>query len=389
MQWSKLPTPCYVVDEALIEKNLKILKGVMDRTGAKILLAQKAFSMYELYPLVGSFLAGATASGLYEARLGYEEMVLPLKQAGKVCENHVFAPAFKEDEFDELLQYSDHIVFNSLKQVDKFGEKAKACGKSIGLRINPECSTQEGHAIYDPCAPYSRMGVTAEKFYSELAETDSLLGMLDGLHFHTLCEQDADALEKTLYVVEEKFGPLLSGMKWINFGGGHHITRPGYDLEKLEGCIRRMQEKYGLTVYLEPGEAVALNAGFLVTTVLETMHNGMDIAILDTSAACHMPDVLEMPYRPPLCESGEPGEKAFTYRLTGPTCLAGDVIGDYSFDAPLKEGDRLVFEDMAIYSMVKNNTFNGMPLPAIVLKEKSGECRIVRQFGFEDFKCRL
>ena len=212
---------------------------------------------------------------------------------------------------------------------------------------------------------------------------------MDGLHFHTLCEQNSDALKRTLDAVEEKFGRYLPNMKWINFGGGHHITRPDYDISTLEQCIRRMQERYGLTVYLEPGEAVALNAGFLVTRVMETVSNGTDIAILDTSAACHMPDVLEMPYRPPLRGSGQPGEKAFTYRLGGPTCLAGDVIGDYSFDAPLREGDRLIFEDMAIYSMVKNNTFNGMPLPALVLREKSGDCRILKQFGYEDFKGRL
>lgn len=395
MQFSQLPTPCYVVDQALIEKNLAILKGVMDRTGAKVLLAQKAFSLYALYPLIGSSLSGAAASGLFEARLGYEEMVRPLRAQGRHCENHVFSPAFREEEFDALLQYADHIVFNSFRQVEKFGPRAQAAGKSIGLRINPECSTQEGHAIYDPCAPGSRLGVIWKNFQSEKdaaserGRSETLFSLLDGLHFHTLCEQNSDALKRTLDAVEEKFGRYLPNMKWINFGGGHHITRPDYDISTLEQCIRRMQERYGLTVYLEPGEAVALNAGFLVTRVLETVSNGTDIAILDTSAACHMPDVLEMPYRPPLRGSGQPGEKAFTYRLGGPTCLAGDVIGDYSFDAPLREGDRLIFEDMAIYSMVKNNTFNGMPLPALVLREKSGDCRILKQFGYEDFKGRL
>lgn len=395
MQFSQLPTPCYVVDQALIEKNLAILKGVMDRTGAKVLLAQKAFSLYALYPLIGSSLSGAAASGLFEARLGYEEMVRPLRAQGRHCENHVFSPAFREEEFDALLQYADHIVFNSFRQVEKFGPRAQAAGKSIGLRINPECSTQEGHAIYDPCAPGSRLGVTWKNFQSEKdaaserGRSETLFSLLDGLHFHTLCEQNSDALKRTLDAVEEKFGRYLPDMKWINFGGGHHITRPDYDISTLEQCIRRMQERYGLTVYLEPGEAVALNAGFLVTRVLETVSNGTDIAILDTSAACHMPDVLEMPYRPPLRGSGQPGEKAFTYRLGGPTCLAGDVIGDYSFDAPLREGDRLIFEDMAIYSMVKNNTFNGMPLPALVLREESGDCRILKQFGYEDFKGRL
>lgn len=388
-EMKKLPTPCYVVDEAKIEQNLEILRGVMDRTGARILLAQKAFSMYALYPLIGEYLSGATASGLYEARLGMEDMVLPLKKQGKSCENHVFSPAFREEEFEEILTYCDHIVFNSLKQVEKFGKRAKECGKSVGLRINPQCSTQEGHAIYDPCAPGSRLGVTKENLVQGLAAQPEIFSYIDGLHFHTLCEQDADALEVTLAAVEEAFGEYLPRMKWINFGGGHHITREGYDMERLEHCIRRMQEKYGLIVYLEPGEAVALNAGYLVTTVLETMHNDMDIAILDTSAACHMPDVLEMPYRPPLKDSGGAGEKPYTYRLGGPTCLAGDIIGDYSFDSPLKEGDRLYFQDMAIYSMVKNNTFNGMPLPSIALLKKDGRCELVKQFGYEDFKRRL
>ena len=314
---------------------------------------------------------------------------------GRSCENHVFSPAYREEDFQELLQYCDHIVFNSRAQAEKFGRRAKAAGKSVGLRINPECSTQEGHAIYDPCAPGSRLGVTRGNLGKE--REDGLWSLLDGLHFHTLCEQDSDALEKTLDAVEERFGEYLPGMKWINFGGGHHITREGYDIPRLERCIRRMQEKYGLTVYLEPGEAVALNAGFLVTEVLEVQESAgpeseegnVRNVILDTSAACHMPDVLEMPYRPPLQGSGQPGEKKMTYRLGGPTCLAGDVIGTYSFEEPLAEGDRLVFEDMAIYSMVKNNTFNGMPLPALVLRNRDGEYRVVKRFGYEDFKGRL
>ncbi|RKJ19697.1 carboxynorspermidine decarboxylase [bacterium D16-50] len=388
MVFSELPTPCYVVDEALIERNLEVLKGVMERTGAKILLAQKAFSMYALYPMMGEYLSGAAASGLYEARLCAEEMVRPMEQRGRALENHVFSPAYKSEEFDEILKFGDHIVFNSWRQVERFGPRAKAAGKSIGLRVNPECSTQEDHAIYDPCAPGSRLGVTKENFLRGW-EAVAGQGAVDGLHFHTLCEQNADALERTLEAVEEKFGRYLKGMSWINFGGGHHITRKDYDLPRLERCIRKMQEKYGLTVYLEPGEAVALNAGYLIAKVLELVHNGMDIAILDTSAACHMPDVLEMPYRPPLQGSGLPGEKPYTYRLGGPTCLAGDIIGDYSFSAPLKEGDRLVFEDMAIYSMVKNNTFNGMPLPAITVRRKDGEYEIIKKFGYEDFKGRL
>lgn len=382
-----LPSPCYIVDEAKIIDNLNILRGVMDRTGVHILLAQKAFSFYRLYPLIGTLLSGATASGLYEARLCAEEMAKPLKGKGISCENHVFSPAFKEEEFDQILEYCDHIVFNSVRQVEKFGARAKKAGRSIGLRINPECSTQEGHAIYDPCAPGSRLGVPLSVF--EENKQGEWLRLLDGLHFHTLCEQNSDDLKKTLDAVVDSFGPYLKGMKWINFGGGHHITRKDYDIATLESCIRRMQKDYGLTVYLEPGEAVALNAGYLQTSVLEIMENGMKIAILDTSAACHMPDVLEMPYRPPLRDSGMPGEKAFTYRLGGPTCLAGDIIGEYSFDRELKEGDQLVFEDMAIYSMVKNNTFNGMPLPALVLKEKEGGYRVVKTFGYEDFKTRL
>lgn len=391
MKFTELPTPCYVVDEALMKRNLETLKGVIDQTGVRILLAQKAFSMYALYPLIGKYLNGATASGLYEARLCAEELILPAASEGIALENHIFSPAYRGEDFREILRICDHIVFNSWKQVKKFGPGAKAAGKSIGLRINPEYSTQEGHALYDPCAPGSRLGVTKEIFdrIYESSSGSRLLSLLDGLHFHTLCEQDSDDLERTLSAVEEKFGQYLPHMKWINFGGGHHITRPGYNIPRLERCIGRMQEKYGLTVYLEPGEAVALNAGFLVTTVLETLRNGIDIAILDTSAACHMPDVLEMPYRPPLRNSGQPGEKAYTYRLGGPTCLAGDIIGDYSFDQPLSEGDRLVFEDMAIYSMVKNNTFNGMPLPAIALREKDGECHIIKQFGYADFKERL
>lgn len=403
MTLEKIPTPCYVVDEALIESNLEVLKGVRERTGAHILLAQKAFSMYALYPLIGRYLCGATASGLYEARLCAEEMVRPLAEQNIKCENHIFSPAYKEEDFEDILCYCDHIVFNSWRQVEKFGTRAKAAGKSIGLRINPQCSTQKGHAIYDPCAPGSRLGVTIENFRDSVLFR-KFFPLLDGLHFHTLCEQDSDDLETTLDAVEEKFGEYLSHMKWINFGGGHHITREGYDIPRLERCIRRMQEGYGLTVYLEPGEAVALNAGFLVSSVLEiqgpaekrqqgfggnSVDDGLRIAILDTSAACHMPDVLEMPYRPPLQKSGQPWEKAYTYRLGGPTCLAGDVIGDYSFDAPLRAGDRLVFEDMAIYSMVKNNTFNGMPLPSIVLKQGNGEYKLIKKFGYEDFKGRL
>ena len=370
----ELRTPFFLVDEGLVRENLEILRQVAEEAGCKILLAQKAFSMFRLYPLMRQYLAGSTASGLYEARLGREEF------GG---ETHVYSPAFRPEEMEELLGYVDHIVFNSPAQLKKFGPAAKAAGKQVGLRLNPECSTQEGHAIYDPCAPGSRLGTTAAQF------DESLLPLLDGLHFHTLCEQDSDALETTLAAVEEKFGRYLPRMKWLNLGGGHHITRPDYDRQRLIRLVRGLREKYGLQVYLEPGEAVVLRAGFLVTQVLETLENGMHIAILDTSAACHMPDVLEMPYRPPLAGAGEAGEKRYTYRLGGPTCLAGDVIGDYSFDAPLEIGQRLVFEDMALYTMVKTNTFNGMPLPQIVLRRLDGSLELVRRFGYEDFKNRL
>ena len=375
-----LPTPCYILDEAALRRNGEILAGVAERTGCKILLAQKAFSNYDLYPVLAPYLDGTEASGLFEARLGAEEM--PDKEV------HVFCSAYREDQFKELLSYADHIVFNTPAQLAKFAPAAKEAGKSVGLRINPERSTQKGHEIYDPCAPGSRLGTTRSEWDEHM--TPRLRQLLDGLHFHTLCEQDADALEITLEAVQQRFGDVLPDMKWLNFGGGHHITREGYDIPRLERCIRAAQERWGVQVYIEPGEACALNAGYLACRVLDVMKNGgTSIAVLDASAACHMPDVLEMPYRPPLYGAGEPGEKAVTCRLGARTCLAGDVIGDYSFDEMPKIGDRLVFGDMAIYSMVKNNTFNGMPLPDIALRRKDGSCEMVRRFGYEDFKGRL
>ncbi len=370
-EWDAVPTPSYLVYEELLEKNLKILAEVAEDTGAKVLLAQKCFSMYHYYPLIGRYLSGTTASGIYEARLSQEEM-------GK--ENHVFKPAYEEDEIPRLAAICDHIVFNSFAQWERFGAAACAAGASCGIRINPERSTQE-HAIYDPCAPNSRLGVKIADFRADLLEG------LDGLHFHTLCEQGADALAATLEAVEEKFGKYLHGMKWLNFGGGHHITRADYDIPLLKRLIRHVQETYDVAVYLEPGEAVALNAGFLVAEVLDVQTDGN--VILNTSAACHMPDVIEMPYRPPVVGAGEAGEKAHTYTLAGPTCLAGDTIGTYSFDTQLVVGDRVAFGDMAIYTMVKNNTFNGMPLPNIVAVSPSGEWEIVREFGYDDFKMRL
>ena len=370
-EWDAVPTPSYLVYEEFLEKNLKILAEVAEDTGAKILLAQKCFSMYHYYPLIGRYLSGTTASGIYEARLSQEEM-------GK--ENHVFKPAYEVDEIPRLAAICDHVVFNSFAQWERFGVAARAAGASCGIRINPERSTQE-HAIYDPCAPNSRLGVKIADFRADLLEG------IYGLHFHTLCEQGADALAATLEAVEEKFGKYLYGMKWLNFGGGHHITREGYDIPLLKQLIRHVQETYAVAVYLEPGEAVALNAGFLVAEVLDVQTDGN--VILNTSAACHMPDVIEMPYRPPVIGAGEAGEKAHTYTLAGPTCLAGDTIGTYSFDAPLNVGDRVVFGDMAIYTMVKNNTFNGMPLPHIIAVALNGEWEIVRTFGYDDFKMRL
>jgi len=381
--------PYFVIDADLIEANLKVLRGVMDRTGCKILLAQKCFSCYALYPLIARYLNGATASGLYEARLCHEEM------GG--AENHIFSPAFQEADIDEIFRICDHIVFNSPRQLSLFVERAKQAGLEVGLRINPECSTQEGHAIYDPCAPGSRLGTRLTEFRQMSSQQ---LELLDGLHFHTLCEQNSDDLETTLKAVEEKFGNYLSRMNWINFGGGHHITRADYDIPRLERCICRMQEQYGLEVYLEPGEAVALNAGELHCRVLEVQSLGTDgitNVIVDTSAACHMPDVIEMPYTPPIFSpTATPhsnlhsplGEPKGAYRLGGPTCLSGDIIGTYQFDQPLHEGDEIVFGDMAIYSMVKTNTFNGMPLPAIYIRH-SGELTPWKRFDYENFKIRI
>lgn len=376
-----LPSPSYVIDETQLECNGSCLLAVAERTGCKVLLAQKAFSNYNFYPLLEPYLAGTEASGLYEARLGKEEM------GGK--EVHVFCAAYREDEFDELLEYADHIVFNSPGQLKKLGERAKAHGKSIGLRVNPECSTQDGHDIYDPCAPGSRLGTTREQWNQEM--TEDLISLLDGIHFHTLCEQNADALEVTMRAVEDKFGDILPRMKWVNMGGGHHITRHDYERSRLEKLLLSIEKKWDVQVYLEPGEAVALNAGYLVSRVLDIVKNGeTQIAILDASAACHMPDVLEMPYRPPLLgASDETTDSGITVRLGGPTCLSGDIIGDYKFSKLPEYGDLLLFGDMAIYTTCKNNTFNGMPLPDIWIRHADRTMQQLTAFDYTDFKERL
>lgn len=374
---SNIKTPCYIVDKRLLKKNLEILKSVIDRTGCKILLAQKAFSMFSVYPEIAEYLDGTTASGICEARLGYEEMGKPF---GK--ETHIFSPAYPEQDFEYITEICDHMVFNSFHQWKKYRDKLKGKNIECGIRINPEYSEID-HDIYNPCFTGSRLGTRLCDF-----EENELDG-ISGLHFHTMCEQNSDTLKRTIKVVDEKFGKYLKNMKWINFGGGHHITRDDYDIETLIECIMFFKDKYGIQVYLEPGEAVALNAGYLVSEVLDTLENGMHIAILDASASCHMPDVLEMPYRPNIIDSGMPQEKKYTYRLGGNTCLAGDITGDYSFDEPLEAGDKLVFCDMAIYSMVKNNTFNGMNLPSIMLYSDEKGLELIKEFDYQDFKGRL
>jgi carboxynorspermidine decarboxylase len=370
------PSPAYVVDLGRLRHNLTILDEVQRRSGAKILLALKAFAMWSVFPLIRETLHGVCASSPWEARLGREEF------GGEV---HSFAAAFKEEDVRELLAISDHLVFNSFAQLERFRPLwEKERGRvSVGLRVNPEHS--EGHtAIYDPCAPNSRLGIPRRAF-----EGKSLAGV-EGLHFHTLCEQLFAPLERTAAVFEERFGAFLPQMKWLNLGGGHHITREGYDIDALVELVKYFREKYNVMVYLEPGEAIAIGTGVLVGEVLDVVENGMPIAILDVSATCHMPDVLEMPYRPGITGGCDAGAKAYTYRLGGPSCLAGDVIGDWSFERPLKPGDRLVFEDMSHYTMVKTTMFNGIQHPAICTYEpKTGDLKVIRRFGYEDFKSRL
>lgn len=372
-------SPAYVVNEVALERNLRVIDQVQQRTKAKVLLALKGFAMWSTFPLIRRYLPGVTASSLSEAMLGQQEF-------GR--EVHVYAPAYTDGEIDAVLDIADHITFNSMSQWMHFRDTVMrhANAPKCAVRINPEHS-EVATALYDPCAPGSRLGVTLPQF---LRYADDLRG-LSGFHFHTLCELNSDALERTLKVVEEKFGPYLSRLEWINFGGGHHITRDDYDVDRLVRVINDFQSRTGLDVYLEPGEAIALNTGVLVSTVLDIVeNNGIHIAMLDTSATAHMPDVLEMPYRPKIYGAADPGQKPHVYRLGGMTCLAGDVIGDYAFDAPLQVGQRLIFGDMAHYSMVKNTTFNGVHLPSIVIhNSESGQTRTVRRFGYDDYKNRL
>lgn len=369
-------TPAYICDLGALRSNLEILRSVQERAGCKILLALKGFAMWSVFPIVHEYLPGITASSPHEARLGREEF------GGEV---HSYAPAYSESDIRDLISLIDHIVFNSVAQWQRFAPMVKDSGRHIevAIRVNPEHS-EVTTKLYDPCAPGSRLGVRREDLPAEVA------AKLDGLHFHTLCELGSDALERTLAAFEAKFGDLIPNLKWVNFGGGHHITRPGYDLDLLVKLITEFKAKYGVEVYLEPGEAIALNTGVLVASVLDIVHNEMPIAILDTSATAHMPDVLEMPYRPQIIGGAAAGDKAHTYRLGGLTCLAGDVIGDWSFDQPLEIGSKLVFLDMAHYTMVKNTTFNGVKLPNIATHDpKTGHIEVVRQFGYRDYRDRL
>lgn len=376
---TRVPSPCFVVDVAAVEANLKILNRVQRESGAKVLAALKAFSCWSLAPLFKQYVSGTCASGLHEARLGREEF------GGEV---HCYSAAYKEADLIQILRVADHVVFNSFSQWQRFKPLAMAAKKDrpqlhFGIRINPEHSEGEV-ALYDPCAPCSRMGVPLSQFNADL------LNGISGLHFHTLCQQDLPPLQRTLAAVEEKFGPYLAQMEWINFGGGHHISRADYQVDELIQMVKAFSRRYDVQVYLEPGEAVAIHSGVLVAEVLDVLWNGMHQAILDTSATCHMPDVLEMPYRADILGAGMPEEFPYTYRLGGMTCLAGDVIGDYSFAEPLHPGQRLMFDDMAHYTMVKTTTFNGINLPSIALWDsRTDELRVIREFGYEDFKTRL
>ncbi|MEA3433880.1 MAG: carboxynorspermidine decarboxylase [Campylobacterota bacterium] len=371
----KLPSPCWLLEETLLKKNLELIEKIKKRTGAKVLLALKGYALWKSFPLIKPYLNGCCASGLHEAKLAHETFSKEI---------HTYSPAFKEEELEEIAQISHHLVFNSPAQFRRFASQAKDINPnlSLGLRLNPEYS-ESPKEIYNPCGLNSRLGTIQANF------DESILEQCDGLHFHALCEQDSDALENVLKNFEEKFGKYIPQMKWINFGGGHHITRKGYDIEKLISLINNFKEKYSVEVYLEPGEAIGWETGTLITTVLDIVHNGMDIVILDSSAEAHMPDTIIMPYRAEVRGAAKAGEKAYTYRLAGNTCLAGDIMGDYSFDAPLQIGDKIIFEDQMHYTMVKATTFNGIKLPSIVIEKEDGSVEVVREFGYEDFKGRL
>lgn len=370
-----IKTPCYICEEELLENNLKLLDYVQKRSGAKIILALKGFAMWSTFPLVREYLQGCTASGLHEAKLALEKF-------GK--EVHTYSPAYKDEDIDEIAKISDHVVFNSPSQLFKYISRVKKVNldASISLRINPEYSASPKE-IYNPCGIYSRLGTTLANFDEEV------LKYIDGLNFHALCEQGADELEDVLKAFEEKFSKYFKGLKYINFGGGHHITKKGYDVEKLIRIIKEFKAKYEVEVYLEPGEAVGWETGVLVSSILDIVDNGMKIAILDTSAEAHMPDTLAMPYRADVRDSGLAGEKEFTYRFGGNTCLAGDIMGDYSFDKPLKIGDKIIFEDQIHYTFVKNTTFNGIKLPSLMIKRKNNSLQMIKEFGYEEYKNRL
>lgn len=375
-----LQTPYYICEEELLEKNLKLLDYVQKESGAKIILALKGFAMFSTFELVSKYLKGCTASGLHEARLAHEEFL----KFNSDAEVHTYSPAYKEEDLKEIAKISDHIVFNSPSQLFKYADMVKGINPKVhlSLRINPEVSASPKD-IYNPCGVFSRLGTTLENF------DEKVLDFVDGLNFHALCEQDADALEEVLVKFEKNFSKQFKNLKYINFGGGHHITKKGYDVEKLIKIIKDFRQKYGVEVYLEPGEAVGWECGYLVASVLDTFKNGMDVAILDTSAEAHMPDTLAMPYRAEVRDAGEANEKKYTYRLGGNTCLAGDIMGDYSFDEPLKIGDKIIFEDQIHYTFVKSTSFNGIRLPSLVIKRKDGSFEVVREFGYENYRGRL
>jgi carboxynorspermidine decarboxylase len=372
---SDIDTPVYLIDETLIEENMRVLRYVKDRTDCKILHALKAYAGFATFPMMSGYLDGTCASGLNEARLGSREFKK---------EVHTFAAAYKDKEIGQILRYSRSVIFNSFYQLGRYGKTARKKGVEIGLRVNPGYS-EVATEMYNPCAPCSRLGITYDAFTQEFP---GYRDMVDGLHFHAMCEQNSDVLERVLKSFEKLYGPYIKGLKWVNFGGGHHITRDDYDVELLVRLIRGFKKRYGVQVYLEPGEASVYNAGVLISSVLDIVQNQMEIAIADASAETHMPDVLLMPYRPNIMNSGEANQKGYTYRIAGPSCLAGDVIGDYSFEEPLKRGDKLVFSDMALYSIVKSTTFNGINLPDIALIRDGGKVEVVRSFGYQDYRRR-